>query len=307
MLVGHSYGGAVITEAGTHDKVTALVYIAAFAPDKGESVKALDGDPDAPGSPICRRAWRVLVPRPGEVPRLRSVLTCPPQTPRSWPTPRSRGRWTPWTGPVTEPAWRGKPSWYLIATEDRMIPPSAQRAMAQRASATTVEVAASHAVYMSQPRAVAAFIRQACALGDRVPRAGLAGRALGHESVLREFGVTHAIGTVARQRWINAAARLAPSRRGHSDAAVLRAGSRHPHARQRSYEGLPWSTASYTDRNETNQHRKRLGRIPPCTGPSTQIRTELRNRPWWPPSVVSEPIENDCEDSQRGADHGGAA
>ena len=65
-------------------------------------------------------------------------------------------------GPVTEPAWRGKPSWYLIATEDRMIPPSAQRAMAQRASATKVEVAAGHAVYMSQPRAVAAFIRLAC-------------------------------------------------------------------------------------------------------------------------------------------------
>jgi pimeloyl-ACP methyl ester carboxylesterase len=65
-------------------------------------------------------------------------------------------------GRVTEPAWRGKPSWYLIATEDRMIPPSAQRAMAQRAGATTIEVAASHAVYMSQPRAVAAFIRRAC-------------------------------------------------------------------------------------------------------------------------------------------------
>lgn len=94
VLVGHSYGGAVITEAGSHDKVTALVYIAAFAPDKGESVKALGGDPDAPGSPI--------VPAPvgsysktGRRSTLRSVLTCPPQTPCSWPTPRSRGRWTP--------------------------------------------------------------------------------------------------------------------------------------------------------------------------------------------------------------------
>jgi pimeloyl-ACP methyl ester carboxylesterase len=65
-------------------------------------------------------------------------------------------------GQVTEPGWRGKPSWYLIATEDRMISPPVQRAMAHRAGATTVEVAASHAVYMSQPRAVAAFIRQAC-------------------------------------------------------------------------------------------------------------------------------------------------
>ena len=81
-------------------------------------------------------------------------------------------------GQVTAPAWRGNPSWYLIATDDRMMPPSAQRAMAQRAGATTVEVAASHAVYMSQPRAVAAFIRQACVNSDRVPRAGLARRAL---------------------------------------------------------------------------------------------------------------------------------
>ena len=65
-------------------------------------------------------------------------------------------------GPVMDPAWRGKPSWYLVATEDRMIPPAAQRTMAKRAGATTVEVAASHAVYMSQPDAVAALIRRAC-------------------------------------------------------------------------------------------------------------------------------------------------
>jgi pimeloyl-ACP methyl ester carboxylesterase len=90
------------------------------------------------------------------------VVTCPPQT------AFMADSQVPWgvdalAGPVTEPAWRGKPSWYLIATEDHMIPPSAQRAMAHRADATTVDVAASHAVYMSQPAAVAALIRQACA------------------------------------------------------------------------------------------------------------------------------------------------
>ena len=161
VLVGHPYGGAVITEAGAHDKVTALVYIAAFAPDKGESVKALGGNPGAPGSPI--------VPAPGgfkfqdrakfhtsfgaDLPAADAAFMADSQVP--WAS-KAMG------GPVTEPAWRDKPSWYLIATDDRMIPPSAQRAMAHRASATTIEVAASHAVYMSQPQAVAAFIRQAC-------------------------------------------------------------------------------------------------------------------------------------------------
>jgi pimeloyl-ACP methyl ester carboxylesterase len=161
VLVGHSYGGAVITEAGSHDKVTALVYIAAFAPDKGEAVQALGGSPDAPGSPI--------VPAPGGF-----LLQDPAKFHASFGADLSAAdavfladSQVPWAvdamaGPVTEPAWRGKPSWYLIATEDRMIPSSAQRAMAQRASATQVDVAASHAVYMSQPRAVADFIRLAC-------------------------------------------------------------------------------------------------------------------------------------------------
>jgi pimeloyl-ACP methyl ester carboxylesterase len=139
VLVGHSYGGAVITEAGTHDKVVALVYVAAFAPEEGESVQTLGGGPDAPGSPI--------VPGPGgfffqdratfhtsfgaDLPAADSVFMADSQVP--WAANAMAGQ-------VTEPAWRGKPSWYLIATDDRMIPPSAQRAMAQRASATKVEV-----------------------------------------------------------------------------------------------------------------------------------------------------------------------
>jgi pimeloyl-ACP methyl ester carboxylesterase len=161
VLVGHSYGGAVITEAGAHDKVTALVYIAAFAPDKGESVKALGGNPDAPGSPIVSAPGGFMFQDRAkfhtsfgaDLPAADAAFLADSQVP--WAT-NAMG------GPVTEPAWRDKPSWYLIATDDRMIPPSAQRAMAHRASATTIEVAASHAVYMSQPQAVAAFIRQAC-------------------------------------------------------------------------------------------------------------------------------------------------
>ena len=160
VLVGHSYGGAVITEAGNHDKITALVYIAAFAPDAGESVKALGGDPDAPGSPIVAGPGGFLVQDRtkfhdsfgADLPAADAEFMADSQVP--WAVDAMVGQ-------VTEPAWRRKPSWYLIATEDRMIPPSAQRAMAQRSGATTVEVAASHAVYMSRPHAVAALIRQA--------------------------------------------------------------------------------------------------------------------------------------------------
>jgi pimeloyl-ACP methyl ester carboxylesterase len=161
VLVGHSYGGAVITEAGTHDAVQALVYIAAFAPDEGESVKALGGDPDAPGSPIVRAGDGFFVQRRStfhrsfgaDLPAAHAAFLADSQVP--WGVGAM-------TGTVTDPGWRSKPSWYLIATEDRMITQAAQLAMARRANATTIEVAASHAVYMSQPRAVAALIREAC-------------------------------------------------------------------------------------------------------------------------------------------------
>jgi pimeloyl-ACP methyl ester carboxylesterase len=161
VLVGHSYGGAVITEAGTNEKTTALVYIAAFVPVEGESVNTLGGNPDAPGSPIVSAPGGFLVQDRtsfpssfgADLPAAEAAFMADAQVP--WGVDAM-------AGPVTEPAWRGKPSWYLIATEDRMIPPSAQRAMAHRANAVTVEVAASHAVYISQPHAVAAFIQRAC-------------------------------------------------------------------------------------------------------------------------------------------------
>jgi pimeloyl-ACP methyl ester carboxylesterase len=164
VLVGHSYGGAVITEAGTHHKVTALVYIAAVAPDKGESASTLlaEATPGAATSPILPPTSgflfqdRAKFPESfgADLPATEAAFMADSQTPYGVDAH---------AGPVTEPAWRSKPSWYLIATEDHMIPPVTQRAMAQRAGSATVEVAASHAVYMSQPAAVAGLIRQACA------------------------------------------------------------------------------------------------------------------------------------------------
>lgn len=161
VLVGHSYGGAVITEAGTHDKVMAVVYIAAFAPDKGESVRTFYGDPNAPRSPLVSAPGGFLFQdRAGfhnsfgaDLPTADATFMADAQVPFAVEAMDE---------PVTDPAWRSKPSSYLIATEDHMIAPSAQRAMAQRAGANTVEVAASHAVYMSQPAQTAALIRQAC-------------------------------------------------------------------------------------------------------------------------------------------------
>jgi pimeloyl-ACP methyl ester carboxylesterase len=162
VLVGHSYGGAVISVAGTHPAVSAVVYIAAFAPDKGESVNTLiAGFPaDGPQPPI-------LPPQDG------FLLLDREQFPASFAgdLPLDEARFmadsqVPWGvdalgGPVTEPAWRQKPSWYLVTTEDRMIPPSAQRAMAERIGATVVETPASHSVYVSQPQAVAGLVKQA--------------------------------------------------------------------------------------------------------------------------------------------------
>jgi pimeloyl-ACP methyl ester carboxylesterase len=162
ILVGHSYGGVVITEAGNDPKVVGLVYIAAFAPDKGESVSSLikDPPPDAPVPPI-------LPPQDG------FLFLDKEKFPASFAADVDRARaefmadsQVPWgvealSGSISQPAWKSKPSWYLLATEDRMIPPPAQRFMANRAGATVVEVSASHSVYVSQPNAVAGLIARA--------------------------------------------------------------------------------------------------------------------------------------------------
>ena len=162
ILVGHSYGGVVITEAGNDPKVAGLVYIAAFAPDRGESVSSLIQNPP-PGAPVPP----ILPPQDG------FLFLDKAKFPASFAADVSADEaafmadaQVPWgvealAGAVTEPAWTTKPSWYLVATADRMIPPEAQRAMSRRAGSTVVEVEGSHAVYVSQPRAVAHLIQQA--------------------------------------------------------------------------------------------------------------------------------------------------
>ena len=162
VLVGHSYGGAVITEAGLHDKVTALVYVCAFGPDKGESVNTLiAGFPaDGPQPPILPPTDGFLfldrdkfhASFAGDLPVGLAAFMADSQVP--WGV-NALG------GTISEAAWRIKPSWYLVTTEDRMIPPSAQRAMSERTGATVTEVSASHSVYVSHPAAVADLIRQA--------------------------------------------------------------------------------------------------------------------------------------------------
>jgi pimeloyl-ACP methyl ester carboxylesterase len=169
ILVGHSYGGVVVTEAGTHPKVEGLVYIAAFAPDKGESVDTLIQNPP-PGAPVPP----ILPPRGGYLfldrAKFRDSFAADVEEEKGEFMADSQ---LPWgvgalTGAVSEPAWRSKPSWYLVATEDKMIPPPAQRAMSKRAGSTVVEEAGSHAIYVSKPKAVAELIVKA-AKGIHVP------------------------------------------------------------------------------------------------------------------------------------------
>jgi pimeloyl-ACP methyl ester carboxylesterase len=166
ILVGHSYGGAVITEAGNDPAVVGLVYIAGWVLDQGESISSLldnlikDAPPDTPLPPILPPQDGFLLldnakfpdSFAGDVDRQRATFMADAQVP--WGL-------TAFTGTISEAAWRSKPSWYLLTTEDRMIPPPAQHFMSQRAGATVVEVAGSHAVFISQPAAVANLIVQA--------------------------------------------------------------------------------------------------------------------------------------------------
>jgi pimeloyl-ACP methyl ester carboxylesterase len=162
LLVGHSYGGAVITEAGNNPKVTGLVYIAAFAPDNGESVASLIKDP-APGAPVPP----ILPPQEGFLLLDRAKFAASFAADVNAETAAFMAEsQVPWGvdalgGAVTSASWRSKPSWYLVAADDRMIPPAAQRFMAKRAGATVTEAPGSHAIYVSQPKAVAALIVKA--------------------------------------------------------------------------------------------------------------------------------------------------
>lgn len=162
ILVGHSYGGAVITEAGNDSKVAGLVYIAAFALDDGESVSSLIKDPP-PGAPVPP----ILPPQEGflflDKAKFAASFAADVDAERAAFMADSQ---VPWgvealTGTVSKAAWKTKPSWYLVATEDKMIPPPAQQFMSKRAGSTVVEVAGSHAIYESQPSAVAMLIKSA--------------------------------------------------------------------------------------------------------------------------------------------------
>jgi pimeloyl-ACP methyl ester carboxylesterase len=162
LLVGHSYGGAVITEAGNDPKVVGLVYITAFAPDKGESISSLIKDPP-PGAPVPP----ILPPHDGYL--FLDKVKFPASFAGDVDSERAAfmaDSQVPWgvdalSGTIGKPAWKTKPSWYLVATDDKMIPPAAQRFMSKRAGSTVVEVAGSHAIYVSQPNAVAALIEKA--------------------------------------------------------------------------------------------------------------------------------------------------
>ena len=163
ILVGHSYGGVVITEAGQDSKVAGLVYVAAFAPDTGESVASLIQNPP-PGAPVPP----ILAPQDGFLflDKAKFAASFAADVDADAATFMADSQ-VPWgvealAGTVSQPAWRTKPTWYVVAGADRMIPPDAQRAMAKRAGSTVTEVAgSSHSVYVSQPEAIAAVIEQA--------------------------------------------------------------------------------------------------------------------------------------------------
>lgn len=162
VLVGHSYGGVVITEAGNDPNVVGLVYIAAFAPDTGESVSSLIKDPP-PGAPVPP----ILPPVDGylflDKEKFPASFAADVDAERAEFMADSQ---VPWgvealSGTISEPAWRSKPSWYLVATDDKMIPPPAQRFMSERAGSTVVESPGSHAIYVSRPDIVASLIDRA--------------------------------------------------------------------------------------------------------------------------------------------------
>lgn len=162
ILVGHSYGGAVITEAGTHSKVAALVYITAFAPDKGESVNTLIANPP-PGAP----APPILPPTNGylflDKTKFAASFAADADADVAEFMANSQVPWgvAALAGEISDPAWRSKPSWYLRVTDDQMIPIAAQRFMSERADSKTTEVPGNHAIYVTNPGAVADLVKTA--------------------------------------------------------------------------------------------------------------------------------------------------
>jgi len=162
ILVGHSYGGSVITEAGNNPKVRSLVYIAAFAPDAGESVAKLAETPvpGEPGAPLLPPKDGFLIVDPAKFPAAFAADA------DASTTAFMAAAQVPWGlaavgGVITRPAWKSKPTYFMVTTDDHMVPPTAQRMMANRAHAKVREIKSSHAVMMSHPDEVASFIETA--------------------------------------------------------------------------------------------------------------------------------------------------
>jgi pimeloyl-ACP methyl ester carboxylesterase len=162
VIVGHSYGGAIITEAGNDPKVSALVYIAAFELDDGESCASIEqAVPQALLRPSRRTAtatggWNRHISRPT------SRRTCRRLCPTSLAASQVPISTDSFTHNVTSPAWKTKPSWHMVATADRSINPEQERMMAKRAHAKTIgKKGASHVVYMSHPKEAAKLIEEA--------------------------------------------------------------------------------------------------------------------------------------------------
>jgi pimeloyl-ACP methyl ester carboxylesterase len=164
ILVGHSYGGVVVSEAGNDPKVAALVYIAGFAPDTGESIETLSANPP-PGSTappftppedgfIFLDQSKFVAAFAADVNAEEAAFMAASQVPCGVGAV---------SGAVTTPAWRTKPSWYLVTMTDKMIPPAAQQSMAKRAGATVTETEGNHAIFVSKPDVVASVIERAAA------------------------------------------------------------------------------------------------------------------------------------------------
>jgi len=171
VLVGHSYGGSVITEAGNHPNVAALVYIAAFALDEGESCASIEQDlPQASKAfqPDSNGNWWIeqehfAADFAADIPAEKAWFMAVSQVPISTDA---------FTHKVTNPAWKNKPTWYMVATEDRSINPDQERMMAKRAKAKTVEVKSSHVAYMSHPKEAAKLIEEAATSAAAMRAAG---------------------------------------------------------------------------------------------------------------------------------------
>ncbi|MFM9926322.1 alpha/beta hydrolase [Variovorax sp. H27-G14] len=168
VLVGHSWGGSVITEAGQNDKVAALVYVAAFAPDSGQSSAEVGkGYPASPGVQKLTadaKGWLTLPPQAvaedfaQDVPAAQAAVMAVTQGPLQAKALEDR---------ITVAAWKTRPSWFIVSAKDRMIPPDLERAMAKKIGAVTTTLPTSHVPQQSRPKDVAAVILAAVKASTR--------------------------------------------------------------------------------------------------------------------------------------------